>query len=180
MWEKKLCSLRGSSLIMVLIVLTVLLISSLAFFRSSNVANLIAGNMVSKKAALAAADLGIAQAETDLLNLTNMETNTPGLYYALQQPVDTNGLPKNVDWTQIPIVNVQNYQVQRVIERLCNGSLPIQNFNASCLVQKITSPASKKFGSQVYSVGTALFYRVTTRVSGPHNTLVFVQAMITR
>jgi type IV pilus assembly protein PilX len=170
---------QGYSLIMVLIVLAVLLVTSMAFFRSSSVSNIVAGNIAFKQSALAAAEVGITQAEADLLGLTNLEADVSGVYYATQQAVDSNNLP-TISWTSVPTTSVQNYTVQHIVERLCSGTLPIQNFSASCAVNQLPATASNKFGSQIYTSATSLYYRATVQVTGPQNTLVYVQAILTR
>lgn len=181
------CSLRqkesGFTLIIILLILVLLMIVSATFIRTVDVSNLVAGNMGFKSASIQAAEFGIAQAETTLNNTANFETNTAN-YFATQQPTDINGLPTTVNWTTVPstqqVNNTVTFTIQYVIERLCIGALPIQNLSTQCSVYQISQNNSKKINSPTYNTGTSLFYRVTVMVTGPYNTLTYVQAILAK
>lgn len=170
---------QGSTLIMVLIVLIILLISSLTLVRSTESSTLIAGNIAFKKAASLAAEVGIGEAVTTLGNMTNFEANAVGSYFATAQVLDQNGIPNVVNWGQVPSKQVDKYNVQYIIERLCSGTLPVVDKNLNCVVEPKQTLGSKKLGSPIFK-SNKIFYRVTVRVSGPRNTLSFQQAILSQ
>lgn len=170
----------GSSLIMVLVVLTILLISIMAYVQSTETSNIIAGNITFKAAANDAAEIGIDQAGDELATQTNMDTPISNRYYPIQLTTDVNGLPANFNWTPIPATTLNGYSIQHITERLCRGNLPVQNITSQCNVGQLTAPSSNKLGAAVYNSGNTVYYRVTVRVTGPKNTLTFVQAILAK
>jgi type IV pilus assembly protein PilX len=170
----------GSSLIIVVIALTLLLIISIAYIRSSNVASLVAGNFAFKTAATQAADIGIEQAFNALKSLTSPDTSIANQYYATAQAVDNNGLPSNVNWAQVPSSTFQLYKVQYILERLCTGNLPVANVSTQCALASPPDNGSNKIGTPTYKNTAEIYYRVTVRVTGPKNTLSFIQAILSK
>lgn len=168
---------QGAVLLITLIILMVLLVAGLALFRSTQTATQIAGNIAFKQIALPAANLSIEQALAELNTQTDFNTNIAGRYFALQQPNDSDGLPSTVNWTQVPVTQVQQYNVQHITERLCVGPLPVTSMNSQCSVGGSTINNSYKVNSPVYTSGS-IYYRITVRVTGPKDTLTFVQAII--
>lgn len=170
---------RGATLITTVIILAILAFASVTLFRSTDVTTLIAGNIAYKQAAQPIADNAIEQAIDELNAQTDFNNDIPGRYYATQQPNDINGLPLNVNWSQIPARQIQNFTVQHVTERLCTEPLGLSDMNAICSVGQATANSSYKINAPVYANGS-IFYRTTVRVTGPKNTLSFVQAIIER
>jgi len=170
---------EGTVLLITLISLALLLMGGLALFRSTQVTTQVAGNIGFKQIALPAANIAIEQAIVRINTQANLDTNIPGFYFALQQPSDNDGLPSTINWQQAPSIDVQNYKVQYVVERLCVGPIPITNLNSQCSVGTTSIHSSYKVNSSVYASGS-IFYRVSVRVTGPKNTLTFVQAILER
>ena len=170
---------RGASLIIVVILLVVLMISALALVRSSETVGAVAGNVAFKQAATEASDVGIAEASGWLTGLTNTELAAAGKYYAARQNVDGYGLPV-IDWGPVPERSVNAFKVQYVVERMCQGPLPVTSVKTQCLTGQDQTSGSKKVGSPSYSGSTAVFYRVTVRVKGPRNSESFVQSLLSK
>ncbi len=170
---------EGSSLLMVLIVFSLLLISSMSFLRHTNISTLIAGNIAYKQAAAPTAEIAIAGATTFLDSITNLESNSGTQYFALAQALDANGLPSSVNWANIPETTVGNYNLQFVVERLCNGALPVADYALQCASSQASIGGSKKIGANNLT-SNVLFYRVTVRATGPKGTLTFVQVILQR
>lgn len=169
---------QASTVIMVLLVLVGLLTSSLMMFRSTDLTNLIAGNMASQSAATTLGDIGVVNAVNTLKAITDFDTAT-GQYYPLQQPQDAYGLPTGVDWTTIPVQIVQNYRVQYILERLCTGVVPIANPDTQCTTRSSAIGGSKKISG--VSIGlNNYYYRATIRISGNKNALSYVQAILVK
>jgi len=170
---------QGASLIIVVILLVVLMISALALVRSSETVGAVAGNVAFKQAATEAGDVGIAAANGWLAALANADAAAAGVYYATRQNVDGYGLP-TIDWALIPETAVNAFKVQYVVERLCQGPLPVASVTAQCLTAQDQQSGSKKVGSPSYSGNTAVYYRVTVRVKGPRNSESFVQSLLSK
>ena len=159
---------RGVVLVIALIALVALTLSGIALMRSVDTGNVIAGNFAFKQAALHASDTGVEKAFTDLPTIiaTSLNTDISGQYFATMQAVDAKDVPTTIDWSTsvTPATAVSSYNVQYVIDRLCNGPTPVTDIAAQCL----------SYGSSSVSV----YYRVTVRVTGPRNTVSMVQAII--
>lgn len=169
----------GSSLVIVVILLVILMISALALVRSSETVGQVAGNIAFKQAATEAADVGVAAATNWLAAMANADAAVAGVYYATRQAVDAYGLP-TVDWTPVPASDVSTFRVQYVIERMCQGPLPVATPTSQCLTSQSNQDGSKKVGSPAYSGVAAVYYRVTVRVQGPRNSESFVQSLLTK
>lgn len=168
---------QGTVLITSMIVMSILLISSLALLRSTETANLIAGNLAFKHANTAAADIGVQLAIADLMGVVNKETHIPNRYFATQQTLDQNGIPVTANWQAIPETQVGNHRIQMITERLCTGPLPISDFNVQCSTGPDSTGSSNKAGSQVITAN-ARYYRVTVRATGPSGSVTFIQAIL--
>lgn len=171
---------NGSSLIMTIIALAIMFIAIMAYLQSTDTATLVAGNFSFKTIANNAAEIGIDQAIDELNAQTNSDTAIAGQYSPIQLTSDTNGLPANLNWGQVPITTVNsNYSVQHFTERLCTRA-PVENANTQCIVGQLAMPSSNKLGAPVYYGTNAIYYKVTVRVGGPKNTLTFVQAILAK
>jgi type IV pilus assembly protein PilX len=169
----------GTSLVIVVILLVILMISALALVRSSETVGAVAGNVAFKQAATAAADTGIATAAQWLAGMTNPDTEVSGVYYSTGRNVDGNGLPV-IDWGGVPASTVTNYKVQHVIERLCQGSVPVADITNQCLTDSTAKDGSRKLGAPSYAGTPSVYYRVTVRVQGPRNAESYVQALLSK
>jgi Tfp pilus assembly protein PilX len=169
----------GASLIIVVILLVIVMISAIALVRSSETVGAVAGNVAFKQAATAAADTGIANAEQWLAALASPDTAVSGVYYATGQTVDSYGLPA-IDWGGVPAATVTNYNVQYVIERLCQGSLPVADVTVHDRRQPEGRQPQARRAVLHRPAIRLLPYRVTVRVQGPRNAESFVQALLAK
>jgi len=165
------------SLIIVLVVLAILLVGGLAMLRSSEVSSLVAGNVSFKEAATQAGDIGISDAAKALDTMINLDSNVANVYFATRQAEDSYGLPITVDWSAVPALAVGNYNVQHVVERLCQTT-PVTDPLADCMARDADAPGSNKAGSQAYQNPATVYYRITVRVTGPKSASAFVQALV--
>lgn len=181
---------RGTVLFVVMIALVVMMVSGLAMFRSVDTSILLSGNFAFRKAATHAADLGIEAAAAELPNIINTSQDTllAQHYYPSLMPSaggllwDGDGLPPTSVWTGAQSVASApaGYTIAYIIERLCTGALPVANILANCVADPAPDTSSSKSGSVKFTASSALYYRVTVRVAGPHNTVSFVQAMLSK
>lgn len=172
---------RGATLVMVLLVLAVTLLGGLMLARAGLVDTLLAGNVSRAEAAAQATDIGISTAFEDLNALTDLETAKPGWYFPLPVGDDSDGLPTLADWTGARAVQAGASEVRYVIERLCR-STPVTDEFQQCLmnVSGTGGPRNATSGEEAVTSAAQRSYRVTVRVTGPRNTLIWAQALLTR
>jgi len=173
---------RGVVLFIALIALVALTLAGIALVRSMDTGNVIAGNLAFKQAALQASDTGVEKAFAALPNIiaTSLDTNIPGQYFATIQPVDAKGVPTTINWatTLSDTTTVPGYTVQYVIDRLCQGPTPVTDIQTKCSSVASLGGGSKKANAPVFSSATAVYYRVTVRVTGPRNSVSMVQIIL--
>jgi type IV pilus assembly protein PilX len=74
--------------------------------------------------------------------------------------------------------------IQYVMHRLCRSAGSPEDSANSCLLYRESSQVSTKKGqfsygaSSRFKADSAVYYRITTRVRGPRNTIVFVQTLV--
>lgn len=179
---------QGAVLFVVMIALIVMMLSGLAMFRSVDTSILLSGNFAFRKAATQAADLGIEAAAAALPGIVNASHDAllAGQYYPSLTPAagglawDANGLPPSSVWAGATLVAAAppGYAVAYIIERLCTGTLPVTHILANCVADPAPDTSSNKSGAVKFTASSALYYRVTVQVTGPHNTVSYVQAML--
>jgi hypothetical protein len=183
----------GASLLIVLIAVIALALAGVALIRSVDTANVIAGNLAFRKAATQAADLGVEAAYAALPALILAgDTPVANQYYPTVTPANgglvwdsVTGLPA-VAWGSVtaitlpatlPAAFLAGYQVKYIIERLCTGALPVTNANKLARCMADLPMINRGVPGTQFPGVPALHYRVTVQVTGPRNTVSYVQAM---
>ena len=169
---------RGSSLFIVLVLMAVMLLGGLAAARMTEVATLASGNSARRDAALQASQIGVSTAYAAVKALGDEETSVSPWYYAVAQAQGTDGLP-SVNFDNAAQLVVGAYTVHYIAERLCTGALPIADAMQQCLVKQV-DVLSSAAGGQRIEPPLAPQFRITVRVSGPKNTRVWVQTLVTK
>jgi len=182
---------RGAILFIALIVLVAMSLAGLALMRGVDTGALIASNLAFRQSATAAGDRGIEAGRAWLLSSSgaSLYTDNPGnaYYSTFQTNVDLVGgdaTKTPFDWSTAVDAgtDVAGNQVSYVIQRMCE--LPGDPASVSCLRAagvSGTSAGSKgaaSYGGYAISAPTGAFYRITVRVTGPRNTVSFVQATV--
>lgn len=187
---------RGVILFIALIVLVAMSLAGIALMRSVDTNVLIAGNLAFRQGATLAADRGVEDARTYLAANAGgtLDSDQPVPYYWAnwQQTVDLIGVGSAADdynWGQANNLGADagSNEVRYVIHRLCSQAGSITSAAVSCI--KASSGAgvgASGAGTKgVVAYGTAAlpgtsntYYRVTVRVTGPRNTVSFVQAVL--
>lgn len=180
----------GVVLFIALIALVAMSLAGIALMRSVDTGNLIAGNLAFKQSALHASDTGVELAFAALPGIlaTSKDANIANQYFATLQPVDSYGIPTTIAWSTVPCRNfsgatisctdVSAYRVQYVIDRLCEGPLPVTDLQQRCYYEAAGGGSSKKAGAESFSSAAQVYYRATIRVTGPANTERFVQVIV--
>ena len=184
---------RGTVLLIALILLVVLSLAGLALVRSVSTSNVIAGNLAFQQAATHSADSGIETAVAFLeANSGGTALHASGLvggiqYVALRQD-PAPGVSWDAYWTSTLagsgavntlLPDAAGNTVSYVIHRLCNstGAPTYPGCSASPVD---TGSGGNSMGASVIQLNSPrqVYYRITARVTGPRNTLSYVQVVV--
>lgn len=199
---------NGLTLIIVMIVMVAMTLAGLAMIHSVNSAGLIAGNMAFRQAALRAGDMGVEAAVTWLGTNdvgTALDANVPTSGYLAAQQDPASGQTWDKYWRttldpnppERPVANKVNSgkvvtlatnsanstTVSYVIHRLCTkAGDPVTDPTVICA----SSPKSAG-GDDSHDPSIVLpdrkvprYYRITSRIEGPRNTVSYVQTIVAR
>ena len=184
---------RGIVLVVALVVLVAITIAGISMIRSVDTATLVAGNLAFQQSATRAADKGVEEAiralEVDLEGRRDDDDPTSGYFAELQgNQSPAAGQTWQEFWKlsladSAKLWNEDEFgnRIEYVIHRQC-PSAGAPGVVVSCVM----SPAimDKRGGQGIddpsYEVATAVYYRITVRVSGPRRTESYVQAYVTK
>jgi Tfp pilus assembly protein PilX len=177
-------------MVVALVALLTMTFAGLALIRSVDTANAISGNLAFRQASLHVSDAGVEAAMTALDNIiaTSLNSAYPAAcavgacnYYPTKQAVGASGVPTTINWTLVPSFVVDgSYQVQFVIDRMCDGPTPVADIIIKCMHTEASGVGSKKAGAVSFTSANQVYYRTTVRVKGPRNTVSIVQAFFAR
>jgi len=196
---------HGVALIVALIVLVALTLAGLALMRSMDTTGLIAGNLAFRQAATQSGDIGVEAAiawlETnagtsatcsDGTTQPTLECDHPELGYYAQRADPAVGQNWDALWQSLsagaqpenPAADASGNRTQYLIHRLCNGpGAPNRTPSPGCAFSQAEGASqgnSMTAGFVIPNVASQVYYRITTRIAGPRNTVSFVQTIITR
>ena len=174
---------RGVVLFIALIVLVAMSLAGIAMLRSVDTALGVAGNLSFKAATMQASDSGVNTAYTWLTasgNAAALSGNTPVTGYYPTISTDPNWFDGN--WWAANSVALNNGNadslgniVHYAIHLMCDST-------GNCASNQASSSApagsSNKVGSIPPKTPPAKYYRITTRVDGPRNTVTIVQTFV--
>lgn len=183
---------KGVVLIIALIALVAMTLAAIALVRAHSAGSLIAGNLAFKQDTLQATDRAFEMAlDWMAANLAaTQETDVPNQYFALKQQEDGLGVPITIDWTNVPcrdnagnpiacnLVAAGADRIQYVIDRLCQGALPVTDRDTNCVQDMATGGGTKRAGVAVFAGTGMIYYRVTARVEGARGTTTMAQAIV--
>jgi Tfp pilus assembly protein PilX len=197
-------SQEGVVLFIALIILVAMSLAGVALMRRVDTANIIAANLAFRQASMHSGDMGVEVGRTWLMsisaaNQSQLYNNNPGItggngYFAdWATAVDlignTTSTGDDFDWTGANVVTVTSpapptgYTVKYVIHRLCSGSgdpgsvTCIKN-TGSAAGQSGSTKGAATFGAYAISVPIIASYRITVRVTGPRNSISYIQAVV--
>ena len=190
---------RGVVLFFALIALVVMSLAAIALMRSVDTSTIVAGNLAFKQSANLSADSGIEGAITWLSTqstatlITDSSANAALGYYATSTSLAT-ALTADATWAagssaaatgngiDASGTDSSGNTTRYVIERMCRNTGAATA--ASCLfgtTSVSTSGQGVKDATQAGAItisGQSPMYRVTARVTGPKNTVSYIQAFI--
>ncbi len=185
----------GIVLIVALIVLIAMTLAGIAMIRSVDLTNLIAGNLAFKQAATHSGDTGVEAA------FAFLDANRAGTF--LHNDVANQGYSANGNdvtrspvagqtweayWATLPANRIRTLAtdasgntVSYIIDRLCaSAGSPTGGANCSAsTVSSVASGSGEEGGEKAITSPSAIYYRITVRIAGPHNTVSFVQSTVT-
>jgi type IV pilus assembly protein PilX len=186
---------RGLVLFIALIVLVAMSLAGVALMRSVDTGTVVAGNMAFKQAAIMVADRGTQEA-TQWLTANSagatLQSTDEARGYFSSRPVVEPDFFDAASWTQSVALNggapdASGNVIRYQIHRMC--TLPDTAYNGSigataneCALYFATSAAasggSMAVGAPQFIGTPQLYYRVTTRVEGPRNTVSVIQSSV--
>lgn len=183
---------HGVALVVALVMLVALTLASTLLVRSISTTGLIAGNMAFQQAAVNSADVGVQTAinwlQTNNVNDNLFENKLDNGYVSYRQDPATNQSWDDF-WTNSLVlagqvktlpVDASGNTVAYVIHRLCNlHGDPTSGVDCNTAPASVgRSGNSKGAGVIELLYNSQVYYRITTRVTGPRGTLSYVQTVI--
>ena len=194
---------RGLVLFFALIALVAMSLAALTLVRSVDTTTLISGNLAFRQAATTSGDGSVETAITAMQAI-----NTAGLalnvYMDIAHPFNTNNpvigyysftdsllnLTASTTWvdgvSSPAVVDASGNTTRYVIQRMCRNANQLLS-TTNCLFsgeaknkdgRSVALPSSICEGAGCPKAGQLPVYRVTTRITGPKNTVSYIQAMV--
>ena len=178
---------KGVVLFFALIALVVMSLAAVALIRSVDTNNLIAGNLAFKQSSMFSADSGVEAAITWLTGKdvsTLNVSNAAGGYYATSLTdaktlINASGIDSTLD-------DGQGNAVRYVIQRMCQAegvtTNTVDKRKQNCLFAPGPDTNCKAGGALCatfkLNATQSLLYRITARVTGPKNTISYIQTFV--
>jgi len=186
----------GVVLFIALIALVAMSLAAVALIRSVDTSTVIAGNLAFKQLATHSADTGLENAMTwldttskankaknimtDATHALNITNATVGYYSNAAASLD---LTDDATWTDAnssdAVTDATGNSIRYIIQRMCRTSNTVAS-TANCLFGSGEGDNGENLAGELsLSSSTAsAMYRVTARVTGPRNTVSYIQAFV--
>jgi len=189
---------RGVILLIALIVLVAMTLVAIGTMRSTDTGTVVAGNLAFKQTTLSATDQGIEAGYRWLINnaagTTLQNDNVANGYLSANPGTDPVWSdPNSGVWAQSLCLNgcvadANGNKTYYIIHRMCTEpNTPYNGTGASgvpnqCALTMPTTPSqegdSMSIGGFAFQGGGQLYYRITSKVIGPQNSISIVQALV--
>lgn len=169
---------RGNAILLVMVLLAVMTAGALSMARIAEVGTMAGGNVVNSDAAMQASEVGLNTAFAAVRRLADENTAVAGWYWPTSQQLDAAGIPA-VAWDAAPAVAVGQFSVAYVVERMCRVT-PVTDPMRECLLRQEPKVESNRAGAERLDPPTSHQYRITVRTTGPKDTQVWTQSLVTR
>lgn len=177
---------HGAALFVAIVALVAMTLAGLAAMRTVDTGAMVSGNIAFRKNATSAAERGLEEARAWQLSITtasDLEVNQLASgYYATWAGFDY----RTYDWTSssskaklLSTTDASGHTVRYVVHRLCSGTGPVDP--ATCVTRQDSNKDTKdpcQYGEsncKNAGSGVLVYYRVTSRVEGPRDTVTYVQ-----
>ncbi|MBI1964752.1 MAG: hypothetical protein HYV99_09970 [Betaproteobacteria bacterium] len=186
---------RGVVLFIALIVLVAMSLAGIAMIRSVDTTLGVAGNMAFKQATIQGSDRGVKAGYDWLVansaGATLQNSNEPVGYFSNRPAVEPNWFDL-ASWAESTCINgcgedAAGNTIRYMIHRMCTEpNTPYNGTNAGVANQcALSYPAvggstggSMTVGASQFEGIPQLYYRITTRVDGPRNTVSVIQVSV--
>lgn len=172
---------RGMTMLMVLILMSVMLLGSLALARMTESSTLISGNVAAKDGSVHAAEVGWNTAFQDVTNIIKPAEGTaiPNWYWTTIQPTDAaTGIPQvNFDTAKAVTGGVGRYEVRYVVERMCTVA-SVTTSATDCLIKQANVLKDMSSTAPDLQPAAARQYRITVRVTDQRGTQTWTQSLV--
>lgn len=183
---------RGVVLMITLIVLVAMTLAGIALMRSVDTTNMIAGNLAFQQAATNSGDAGteaaIAWLEANNSG-TTLHAHSIANGYSAQRQDPTPGQSWDAFWNAVLAAqsvtlpaDVTGNVVSYSIQRLCNAVGDPTSASTGCAVSTTATTSSGNSmgaGTIALQYSSARYYRITSRIAGPRNTVSYIQTIVT-
>lgn len=184
---------RGVVLLITLIVLVAMTLAAISLVRSVDTTNVIAGNLAFRQTATLSGDIGTeaAIAWIEAHNTGNtLFSRQPGFGYFAKHQDPLSNQSWDDWWTQVVIPNgfftlapdtagnTVSYRIDRMCELEEDPNTPAPPANCQISTIKVSTGSSQTSQSQGLTTAKQIIYRITSRISGPRNSVTYVQATI--
>ena len=182
----------GVVLVISLIILVALTIAGLALVRSVDTTNVIAGNLAFQQAAVAAGEAGTEAAISSFLDNPSttpsvLENDKTSEGYTASTPASGNPASWDTYWANtanarksLAVDTTTGNLVSYMIQRLCQTAGPPDKTPTGCASYAPEPEACFTAGCTPLAKQEQYYYRITTRVDGPRNTLSYIQTIVAR
>jgi len=182
---------RGVVLFLTLIVLVAMLLSGVALFRTVDTGVLVAGNVALQKGATRQGDQGTEAAIAWLGSRAPEDLYVNGSGYVANGLMDVPG--SNQSWAQwwanyaasntpvsLPTDANTGNTVSYFIQRLCTAAGAPYTAGVECIgpPQGGGRGSSKGVGFVALNRASSVYYRITSRIVGPRNTVSYIQTVV--
>ena len=173
---------QGVVLFISLIVLVAMTLAGIAVMRSVDTNNIIAGNLAFRNAATSAGDAGIEIARSWLSTQTAgvLSNDGAGYYANWQEDFDYRVFNWAGSSINVGTDSVGN-AIYYVIHRMCKESTKAVDSTDCSKVGAAATGSSKgggSYGVAALTGGSLVYFRVTTKIVGPRNTVSYIQAFV--
>lgn len=197
----------GMVMMFALIILVLMALGGLALIRSMDTSNMIAGNMAFQQAAINSADAGIESAnawlQTNNAVPGTLNNSIPAAGYTASTPNIAANQTGEAFWNALSasgicwlpvaggacstvagaptgVPDAAGNTVAYMIQRLCNGTGSPAGAGCAVMPGTGTTQGNDEGAGEELLVtpSQSLYYRITVRVTGPRNTVSFVQAVV--
>jgi type IV pilus assembly protein PilX len=183
----------GVVLMIALIVLVAMTLAGIALVRSVDTSNVIAGNLAFQQSATNAADTATESAIAWLENKntgTTLHVNDYANGYAAFRADPAAGQSWDAYWNGTltgqkatlaadPVTgNTVAYAIQRLCLIIGDPSVPGTACSVSSSTSSAAATSSQDVGNVTLFYSSQRYYRITSRIAGPRNTVSYVQTIV--
>jgi len=180
---------RGVVLFISLIVLVAMALAGIAMIRSVDTSLGIAGNIAFRQASLQAAERGMSTAYSFLAASTGTVLNSDniGAGYYSSLAADSNWFDTSTWGSAVDVypgsTDAAGNRIRYLIHRMCTTSNVAYNDGTNqCATYTptggTTSGSTMQVGSYQFASSPSVYYRITTRVDGPRNSVSITQTTV--